>query len=107
MKDAEAGEELFLSSSRAAVLADAEALLTCYGVGEESGAELLHAVVELCFTSSVRFLQPGLLLKVGSVTVHVLGLCIASAGSFLQPSMLLRCAGLIVPVAPCLSTVSV
>jgi len=47
------------------VLADAEALLTCYGVGEESGAELLHAVVELCFTSSVRFLQPGLLLKVG------------------------------------------
>ena len=34
------------------------------GVGEESGAELLHAVVELCFTSSVRFLQPGLLLKV-------------------------------------------
>ena len=47
------------------MLADAEALLTCYGVGEESGAELLHAVVELCFTSSVRFLQPGLLLKVG------------------------------------------
>ncbi len=46
------------------MLADAEALLTCYGVGEESGAELLHAVVELCFTSSVRFLQPGLLLKV-------------------------------------------
>ena len=67
MKDAEAGEELFLSSSRAAVLADAEALLTCYGVGEESGAELLHAVVELCFTSSVRFLQPGLLLKVGQI----------------------------------------
>ncbi|KAK9831914.1 hypothetical protein WJX84_009658 [Apatococcus fuscideae] len=49
--------------SRAAVLADAEALLTCYGVGEETGSELLHAVVELCFTSSVRFLQPGLLLK--------------------------------------------
>ena len=47
------------------MLADAEALLTCYGVGEESGAELLHAVVELYFTSSVRFLQPGLLLKVG------------------------------------------
>lgn len=49
------------------MLADAEALLTCYGVGEESGAELLHAVVELCFTSSVRFLQPGLLLKVGHI----------------------------------------
>lgn len=64
VKDADAGEELYLSTSRAAVLADAEALLTCYGVGEESGAELLHAVVELCFTSSVRFLQPGLLLKV-------------------------------------------
>ena len=46
------------------MLADAEALLTCYGVGEETGSELLHAVVELCFTSSVRFLQPGLLLKV-------------------------------------------
>ena len=64
VKDVDAGEELYLSTSRAAVLADAEALLTCYGVGEESGAELLHAVVELCFTSSVRFLQPGLLLKV-------------------------------------------
>ncbi|KAK9808990.1 hypothetical protein WJX72_007481 [[Myrmecia] bisecta] len=50
-------------TSRAAVLADAEALLTCYGVGEEKGGNLLHAVVELCFTSSVRFLQPGLLLK--------------------------------------------
>ncbi|KAL3142086.1 hypothetical protein ABBQ32_004709 [Trebouxia sp. C0010 RCD-2024] len=59
----DAGDDGYLSSSRAAVLADAEALLTCYGVGEESGAELLHAVVELCFTSSVRFLQPGLLLK--------------------------------------------
>lgn len=57
-------EDTIQSTSRAAVLADAEALLTCYGVGEESGAELLHAVVELCFTSSVRFLQPGLLLKV-------------------------------------------
>ena len=33
----------------------------------ESGAELLHAVVELSFTSSVRFLQPGLLLKVRRV----------------------------------------
>jgi len=64
-KEPDAGDDGYLSSSRAAVLADAEALLTCYGVGEESGAELLHAVVELCFTSSVRFLQPGLLLKVG------------------------------------------
>ena len=64
-KEPDAGDDGYLSTSRAAVLADAEALLTCYGVGEESGAELLHAVVELCFTSSVRFLQPGLLLKVG------------------------------------------
>ena len=63
-KEPDAGDDGYLSTSRAAVLADAEALLTCYGVGEESGAELLHAVVELCFTSSVRFLQPGLLLKV-------------------------------------------
>ena len=64
-KEPDAADDGYLSTSRAAVLADAEALLTCYGVGEESGAELLHAVVELCFTSSVRFLQPGLLLKVG------------------------------------------
>ena len=46
------------------MLADAAGLLTCYGVGEDSGAALPHAVVELCFTSSVRFLQPGLLLQV-------------------------------------------
>lgn len=46
-----------------AVLADAEGLLTCYGVGEESSAQLTHAVIELCYTSSVRFLQPGLLLQ--------------------------------------------
>ena len=50
--------------SRTAVLADAEGLLTCYGVGEESTGQLTHAVIELCFTSSVRFLQPGLLLQV-------------------------------------------
>ncbi|GAB4817363.1 hypothetical protein N2152v2_004409 [Parachlorella kessleri] len=50
-------------SSREAVLADANALLACYGVGEESGAELTHAVVELLFTTSIEFLQPGLLLK--------------------------------------------
>ena len=49
--------------SRTAVLADAEGLLTCYGVGEESTGQLTHAVIELCFTSSVRFLQPGLLLQ--------------------------------------------
>lgn len=67
-KEPDAGDDGYLSSSRAAVLADAEALLTCYGVGEESGAELLHAVVELCFTSSVRFLQPGLLLKGNNLT---------------------------------------
>ena len=45
------------------MLADAEGLLTCYGVGEESTGQLTHAVIELCFTSSVRFLQPGLLLQ--------------------------------------------
>ena len=50
-------------STREAVLADANALLTCYGVGEESGATLTHAVVELLFTTSIEFLQPGLLLK--------------------------------------------
>jgi hypothetical protein len=50
--------------SRVAVLADAQALLTCYGVGEHGGTLLPHAVVELCYTSSVRFLQPGLLLMV-------------------------------------------
>ena len=66
-KEPDAADDGYLSTSRAAVLADAEALLTCYGVGEESGAELLHAVVELCFTSSVRFLQPGLLLKVSHI----------------------------------------
>ncbi len=54
-----------IRSSREAVLADAEALLTCYGVGEETGtSDMTHAVVELLFTSSIRFLQPGLLLKV-------------------------------------------
>ena len=75
-KEPDAGDDGYLSSSRAAVLADAEALLTCYGVGEESGAELLHAVVELCFTSSVRFLQPGLLLKVGFTQICHLHLAI-------------------------------
>ena len=86
VKDVDAAEELYLSSSRAAVLADAEALLTCYGVGEESGAELLHAVVELCFTSSVRFLQPGLLLKVlhqppCMLSLFCLGVCLSTAST--------------------------
>ena len=58
-------------ASRTAVLADAQGLLTCYGVGEDGSANLPHAVVELCFTSSVRFLQPGLLLQVG---IQLLGL---------------------------------
>ncbi len=44
------------------MLADAEALLTCYGVGEELLPTMTNAVVELCFTSSIRFLQPGLML---------------------------------------------
>ena len=67
--------------SRTAVLADAEGLLTCYGVGEDSTGQLTHAVIELCFTSSVRFLQPGLLLQVrywlcqptGPIVPQVLG----------------------------------
>lgn len=50
-------------SQREAVLADAEALLAVYGVGEQSGKALTHAVVELLYTTSVEFLQPGLLLK--------------------------------------------
>ena len=54
--------------SRTAVLADAEGLLTCYGVGEDSTGQLTHAVIELCFTSSVRFLQPGLLLQVSCLS---------------------------------------
>ncbi|RMZ57560.1 hypothetical protein APUTEX25_001760, partial [Auxenochlorella protothecoides] len=50
-------------STREAVLEDADALLACYGVGEESGARLTHTVVELLFTTSIEFLQPGLLLR--------------------------------------------
>ncbi|BDA48910.1 probable potassium channel subfamily T member 2 at N-terminal half [Coccomyxa sp. Obi] len=62
--DSQAGDNPEWASVRdRAVLADAEGLLTCYGVGEESSAALTHAVIELCFTSSVRFLQPGLLLQ--------------------------------------------
>ena len=64
MPDGEGLESSF--ASRTAVLADAQGLLTCYGVGEDGSANLPHAVVELCFTSSVRFLQPGLLLKARS-----------------------------------------
>lgn len=63
-EDVPDGEGLQTSfASRTAVLADAQGLLTCYGVGEDGSANLPHAVVELCFTSSVRFLQPGLLLQ--------------------------------------------
>jgi hypothetical protein len=50
------------STSRTAVLADADALSSCYGVGEVLLPDVLHTVVELGFTSSIRFLQPGLLL---------------------------------------------
>lgn len=50
-------------NTREAVLADASALLACYGAGEESGSTLTHAVVELLFTTSIEFLQPGLLLR--------------------------------------------
>ena len=41
-----------------------QGLRTAYGVGEQSGGALTNSIVELCFTSSVRFLQPGLLLTV-------------------------------------------
>ena len=41
-----------------------QGLRTAYGVGEQAGGALTNSIVELCFTSSVRFLQPGLLLKV-------------------------------------------
>ena len=84
-------------ASRDAVLADAGGLLTCYGVGEDSSAALPHAVVELCFTSSVRFLQPGLLLQVrASGLSHrlLLGLagylCFTTSVHFLQPSLPLQ-----------------
>jgi hypothetical protein len=46
--------------------AGGQGLRTAYGVGEQAGSLLTNSVVELCFTSSVRFLQPGLLLKVGA-----------------------------------------
>lgn len=59
-----------------AVLADAEGLLTCYGVGEESNGLLTHAVIELCYTSSVRFLQPGLLLQVRACAAMCRGLSV-------------------------------
>lgn len=42
-----------------------QGLRTAYGVGELAGALLKNPIIELCFTSSVRFLQPGLLLTVG------------------------------------------
>ena len=44
--------------------AGGQGLRIAYGVGEQAGSLLTNSVVELCFTSSVRFLQPGLLLKV-------------------------------------------
>ncbi|GMH45490.1 hypothetical protein BSKO_13447 [Bryopsis sp. KO-2023] len=53
-----------VSSKPEAVLTDAKALLTSYNIG----AEGFHAVVELCFTSAINFLQPGMLLK-GSLVV--------------------------------------
>lgn len=51
-------------TTRAAVLTDAEALLTCFGAGEDGSLpDMTAVIVELGFTSSVRFLQPGLLLQ--------------------------------------------
>ena len=77
-EDVPDGEGLQTSfASRTAVLADAQGLLTCYGVGEDGSANLPHAVVELCFTSSVRFLQPGLLLQV-SVAATCSGLPVSN-----------------------------
>ncbi|KAK9826205.1 hypothetical protein WJX81_007538 [Elliptochloris bilobata] len=75
----EVGEATMVDSSfasRVAVLADAQGLRTAYGVGEQSGGQLTNSIVELCFTSSVRFLQPGLLLKgaAGSVEEGVGGI---------------------------------
>lgn len=46
-------------STREAVLEDADALLACYGVGEESGARLTHTVVELLFTTSIEWVSTG------------------------------------------------
>lgn len=37
-------------------------------MGEQAGGALTNSIVELCFTSSVRFLQPGLLLQVARRT---------------------------------------
>ncbi|KAF8071241.1 Kcnt2 [Scenedesmus sp. PABB004] len=67
------------ASSRTAVLADADALRSCYGVGEVLLPDALHTVVELGFTSSIRFLQPGLLLH-GRAPPH-------SAGSYDEPPL--------------------
>lgn len=48
-----------MRSTREAVLEDADALLACYGVGEESGARLTHTVVELLFTTSIEWVSAG------------------------------------------------
>lgn len=80
--------------SRTAVLADAEGLLTCYGVGEESTGQLTHAVIELCFTSSVRFLQPGLLLQVFSDSGSLVRSChIALLQCSGNPGVIVRLGG--------------
>eukprot|EP00192_Tetraselmis_astigmatica_P006581 CAMPEP_0117686318 /NCGR_PEP_ID=MMETSP0804-20121206/22361_1 /TAXON_ID=1074897 /ORGANISM="Tetraselmis astigmatica, Strain CCMP880" /LENGTH=754 /DNA_ID=CAMNT_0005497953 /DNA_START=92 /DNA_END=2358 /DNA_ORIENTATION=+ len=44
------------------VLADADALLACYGVAEDTDKDPVHTVAELRYTNSIKFLQPGLLL---------------------------------------------
>ena len=65
-------------SAGSAAQADADALITCYRMGESGALKdakaakaagqtaLRHSVVELNFTSSVRFLQPGLLRQVSA-----------------------------------------
>jgi len=60
--DRKDGCELLSATCRTAVLADADALSSCYGVGEVFLPDSLSTIVELGFTSSIRFLQPGLLL---------------------------------------------
>lgn len=42
------------------VLADSDALITAYTVGPD----IVHSVVELYHTSSIRFLNPGMLIRV-------------------------------------------
>jgi hypothetical protein len=68
-------------TSRAAVLADSEALAACYGVGEEVLPGMMNTVVELGFTSSIRFLQPGLLLHGRTASGYAAAVATAAAAA--------------------------